>query len=146
MSYVPVPKDISKVKVKVLFGLTKRQILCFGLGAVFGIPFFLLTRKTLGNEASMILMVVIMMPFFFLGMFEKNGLPAELVARNIIRHAYWPGVRPYKTENLYEIISESEAEQIGGKTGGGKNTRDGKKGAKPTPAKYGREREKERAR
>ncbi|MCE0642438.1 PrgI family protein, partial [Clostridioides difficile] len=29
MAYVPVPKDLSKVKTKVAFNLTKRQILCF---------------------------------------------------------------------------------------------------------------------
>ncbi|MCX4203060.1 PrgI family protein, partial [Clostridioides difficile] len=28
MAYVPVPKDLSKVKTKVAFNLTKRQILC----------------------------------------------------------------------------------------------------------------------
>ena len=28
MAYVPVPKDLSKVKTKVAFNLTKRQIVC----------------------------------------------------------------------------------------------------------------------
>ena len=30
MAYVPVPKDLNAVKTKVMFNLTKRQILCFG--------------------------------------------------------------------------------------------------------------------
>lgn len=29
MAYVTVPKDLSKIKAKVLFGLTKRQLVCF---------------------------------------------------------------------------------------------------------------------
>lgn len=30
--YVPVPKDLTTVKTKVAFNLTKRQLICFGLG------------------------------------------------------------------------------------------------------------------
>jgi hypothetical protein len=108
MPYVPVPKDFSKVKVKILFGLTKRQIISFGLGALIGVPVFLLTRKALGNSTSMILMVVLMAPFFFLGMYERDGLPAEKMILSIIRTKYWPGIRCYKTENLYEYKSEKE--------------------------------------
>ena len=29
MAYVTIPKDLSKVQSKVLFGLTKRQVICF---------------------------------------------------------------------------------------------------------------------
>ena len=32
MPYVTVPKDVTKVKTKVLFNLTKRQLICFGGG------------------------------------------------------------------------------------------------------------------
>ena len=34
MAYVTVPKDLTHVKSKVLFGLTKRQLVCFGGGAL----------------------------------------------------------------------------------------------------------------
>ena len=34
MAYVTVPKDLSKIKNKVLFGLTKRQLVCFGSAAL----------------------------------------------------------------------------------------------------------------
>ena len=36
MAYVNVPKDLTKVKTKVLFNLTKRQLICFGSGALIG--------------------------------------------------------------------------------------------------------------
>ena len=35
-----VPKDLSKIKTKFLFGLTRRQCLFFGLGAAGGLPGF----------------------------------------------------------------------------------------------------------
>ena len=35
---VKVPSDLSRVKEKVAFGLTKRQFVCFSLAALIGIP------------------------------------------------------------------------------------------------------------
>ena len=37
MAYVPVPKDLTKVKTKVAFNLTKRQLVCFGCGALIDV-------------------------------------------------------------------------------------------------------------
>ena len=48
MAYVPVPKDLTKVKSKFLFNLTKRQVVCFGLGALVGVPVFFLTKGIIG--------------------------------------------------------------------------------------------------
>ena len=39
MAYVPVPKDLTKVKTKVMFNLTKRQLVCFSGGAAFRCSF-----------------------------------------------------------------------------------------------------------
>lgn len=41
MAYVSVPKDLTKVKNKVAFNLTKRQLICIGIGAAVGIPLML---------------------------------------------------------------------------------------------------------
>ena len=38
MPFVPVPKDLTRVKTKVAFNLTKRQLVCFGAGGLVGIP------------------------------------------------------------------------------------------------------------
>ena len=52
-------------------------------------------------------MIGLMLPCFFLAMFEKDGQPAEKVLRNFIRtRIYFPGKRPYKTENLYELLEK----------------------------------------
>lgn len=37
MAFVPVPKDLNRVKTKVMFNLTKRQIICFALAAAVGV-------------------------------------------------------------------------------------------------------------
>ena len=79
MAYVPVPKDLTKVKTKVALNLTKRQLIFFSLAAVVGIPFYLFMRKPIGSSIAAILMVTIMLPFFFMAMYEKDGLPFEKV-------------------------------------------------------------------
>lgn len=106
MPFVPVPKDLSKVKTKVALNLTKRQLICFGTAGAIGVPAYLLTRKSLGSEGAMLLMIGLMLPLFFLAMYEKDGQPAEKILRNILRTRLWPGKRPYITNNLYEIIEK----------------------------------------
>lgn len=106
---VPVPKDISGIKTKVALNLTKRQVLCFGGAAAVGVPFYFLTRKALGTEISAVIMVALMLPFFFLAMYEKNGFPAEKVIYFIIRQKFLvPGIRPYRSESIYRKLEERE--------------------------------------
>lgn len=108
MPYVPVPKDLSKVKTKVAFNLTKRQLICFGASAVIGIPTYLLSKGTIGNTAAVLLMIGCMLPGFFFGMHEKDGLPAEKILKNYIRSRICPSERIYQTDNLYRRMSRKE--------------------------------------
>lgn len=102
MAYVNVPNDLSKIKTKLAFNLTKRQLICFGAAAAIGVPLYLLTRGALGNSAALLLMLAVMLPAFLLAMYERDGLPLEKVLYHIIRAKYLrPGVRLYRTENIY---------------------------------------------
>lgn len=116
MAYVSVPNDLSKVKTKMAFNLTKRQLLCFGAAAVIGIPTYLFTRSAIGGTAAMLLMIVLMLPCFFFAMYERDGLPFEKVLRNIVRSKFlWPGTRPYQTSNFYSYLGtpRKEVTQLG---------------------------------
>ena len=77
MAYVTVPKDLSKVKTKFIFNLTKRQVFCFGCGILVGLPLFFLVRGSLPTTLSALLMIIVRMPFFMLALCEKNGEPLE---------------------------------------------------------------------
>lgn len=57
MAYVTVPKDLTKVKTKVLFNLTKRQLICFGAGALMGLPAFLFLKEPLGTSTATMVMM-----------------------------------------------------------------------------------------
>ena len=105
MAYVTIPKDLTKVKSKLLFGLTKRQLICFGSGALIGVPLFFLLRQPLGASVALMLMMLVMLPAFLLALYEKNGQPLEVVVRNILRVCFLrPKQRPYKTDDLYSAL------------------------------------------
>ena len=107
MAYVQVPKDLTRVKTKVMFNLTRRQLICFGLAGVVGVPVYLLARETFGTTFSACLMVVLMLPFFFFAMYEKDGRPLEKILMNIWRaRVQRPGIRIYQTDNLYAAIQQ----------------------------------------
>ena len=109
MAYVNVPKDLAKVKSKVLFNLTKRQLICFGSGALIGVPLFFLLRAPIGTSAAAMAMMIVMLPAFLLAMYERNGQPLEIVLRNIIRVSFLrPKVRPYKTNNFYAVLERQD--------------------------------------
>ena len=100
-----VPKDLSKIKTKFLFGLTRRQCLFFGLGAAVGLPVFFLLRKSVSSTAASMLMMGVMLPFFMFGIYEKNGQPLETVLRQMVETKWLrPRRRPYETDNTYAAL------------------------------------------
>jgi uncharacterized membrane protein YjjB (DUF3815 family) len=78
MAYVSVPKDLTKVKNKVAFNLTKRQLICIGIGAAMGIPSYFLLRNVMGNSNAATVMVLLMFigacyRHFYLPCTKKTG-------------------------------------------------------------------------
>ena len=92
MPYVPVPKDLTTIKTKVAFNLTKRQLICFGGAAAVG-------------SGAVMALVAAALPFFFFAMYEKNGQPLEKILKNFYNTRFKrPKVRPYQTNNLYAAL------------------------------------------
>ena len=50
MAFVSVPKDLTKVKNKIILNLTKRQLICLGIAAAVGLPFYFLSRELIGSS------------------------------------------------------------------------------------------------
>jgi hypothetical protein len=108
MAYVSIPKDLSRVKSKFLFNLTKRQGVCFGLGALTGVPAFFLAKDALGVSPSVLLMMLLMLPFFLLAMFERHGQPLEVLIRHFIQARFVrPRIRVWQNDNFYQTIERS---------------------------------------
>ena len=118
MAYVPVPKDLTKIKTKVILNLTKRQLICFGSGALLGVPLFFLAKPHMSVSTAALLMVLSMLPFFLLAMYERNGQPMEKMIYQVIQaKLIRPKRRPYRTDNFYaaverQIILDKEVKAI----------------------------------
>lgn len=119
-SYIAVPRDLTKVKSKVMFNLTKRQLICFGLAALIGVPSFFLLKKTGSISFAAMGMMIVMMPLFFIAMYQKNGQPLEVILIHFIQANFIrPKIRVYRTNNYYAALArqaraEREVERIVG--------------------------------
>lgn len=119
-SYIAVPRDLTKVKSKVMFNLTKRQLICFGLAALIGVPSFFLLKKTGSISFAAMGMMIVMMPLFFIAMYQKNGQPLEVILIHFIQANFIrPKIRVYRTDNYYAALArqaraEREVERIVG--------------------------------
>ena len=111
MAFVPVPKDLNRVKTKVMFNLTKRQLICFALAAAAGVPIFFLTKPSLGISTSAMLMVVIMLPFIFFALYEKDGQPAEKILGHVIKSMFLRDKCGHTARTTYTLRSSRKSKR-----------------------------------
>lgn len=117
-SYIAVPRDLTKIKSKIIFNLTKRQLICFSVAALLGVPSFFLLRNIGSTSMAAMGMMIIMMPLFFLAMYEKNGEQLEVIFSHFIQANFIrPKIRLYQTNNYYAALmrqarAEEEVNQI----------------------------------
>ena len=109
-AYIPVPRDLTRVKTKVFFNLTKRQLICFGAGALMGVPSFFLLKRIGSTSLAAMGMILIMLPMFLLAMYERDGQPLEVFAKHFIETKFIrPKIRPYQTNNYYDALMRTAA-------------------------------------
>ena len=85
-----------------LLNLTKRQLVCFSAGAALGVPLFFLLKAHTGVSTAAICMILLMLPFFLLAMYEHHGQPLEVMLRHVVESRFQrPKRRLYETNNLY---------------------------------------------
>ena len=88
-----------------LFGLTRRQLICFGAAVLVGVPLFFLLRNTVDSSTATLCMILVMLPFFLLAMYERHGQPLEVVIEQMVQAMFVrPKERPYQTNNFYAAI------------------------------------------
>jgi len=105
MPYVNIPKDMSKVKSKLAFNMTGRQLISVGLIAVTAIPAFLLTKDALGSTGAGLLAFLVGVPIFLTGNYEKDGQPFEKVLKNALNTFFLrKKKRPFESENYYTYL------------------------------------------
>lgn len=119
MAYVTVPKDLSKIKNKVVFNLTKHQLICIGIGTAMGIPIYFLTKDWIGTSNAASVMMMVMIPAFLFALYEKDGMYLEQILYNMYKVKFKnPPIRRYETINYYEAEPLKRARRTKSKKGG----------------------------
>ena len=107
---VAVPKELRGIKNKIVFNLTKRQLVCFGSGGFLGGCLYMATNDVVGTELSTFAMMIVLFPFLFLAMYEKEGFPAEKWLYLMLRQKFFTqGIRPYQSETIYSLEKREES-------------------------------------
>jgi len=88
------------------------------LSGLFLTSIFFLVKATGNVSLAALSMMIVMLPLFFLAMYEKDGQPLEVVVEHFIQTKFVrPKVRPYQTDNYYDALMrqyklEKEVERI----------------------------------
>ena len=123
MAYVPIPKDLEKIKTKVAFNLTRRQLIGFSLAGLVGFPTYLTAKKYLPNDISIIVMLVVTLPIFFITLYEKDTLVFEKYFKYFYLHKYYQPKRRVRKE----VHLEEKRKANKGLTNQTKKTKTGQK-------------------
>jgi len=97
--YVKLPVDMDNIKDTVIAGLTKRQLIFFGIGAAFGAGAFFLTKGIIGISGAVTALGAAAFPAVFCGMYIKNGIPFEKMFMLMLRFFRTPKKRVYIAKN-----------------------------------------------
>ncbi len=86
--------------------MTRRQLICFGAAVLVGVPLFFLLKNRVASSAATLCMILVMLPFFLLAMYEKHGQPLEVILGQMIQAMFVkPKLRPYATNNFYAAVA-----------------------------------------
>ncbi|WMJ83151.1 PrgI family protein [Oscillospiraceae bacterium MB24-C1] len=140
MPYVNIPKDLSGVQAKLMFGLTKRGLIVAALAVVVYLPLYFFLKSIIGGGAVWLMMLLAAPPFIW-GLYPvHDSRPIEKIVFNFLRVHLKPQVRPYRTENLYacmelagkieEVIEDADADAQSAENEGHKKSRSLRKAAK----------------
>ena len=112
MAYVPIPKDLKRVKTKVAFNLTKRQLIGFSIAGLLGFSAYIFVRKLVPNDIAVLFLITATLPVFFITLFEKDGLVFEQYFKLIYLHKFY---QPQKRVRK-EVYLEQEKKNSANKT------------------------------
>jgi hypothetical protein len=109
MAYVSVPKDLNAVKTKVLLNRPNGSS-SVSAGALIGVPLFFILKNHIATSGAALCMMIVMLPAFLLGMYEKNGQPLEKIIRNIVQvHSCAPSSDRIRTNNFYAVLERQDS-------------------------------------
>lgn len=93
---ISIPTDLKKIQSKLFFGLTKRQLIGFGLALLVGITIFLIF-KNINLDIAMYVLFFSTAPILFATIYQKDNMYIEQWIKLMIEQKYLnPNKRYYK--------------------------------------------------
>jgi hypothetical protein len=103
---VPIPKELKTIKSKLFFGLTKRQLIGFGIALCLGLPVFFML-KSFSLDLAMYGLFLTAVPIIFGTIFIKDGMPAEAWLKVFIEYKYLnPQKRYFRVSKRNKELAE----------------------------------------
>ena len=113
---VSVPKELKKIKSKLFFGLTKRQLIGFGLAIAIGLITFFFFREISNLDIAMYALFFAVAPIFFITIYSKDGMTAEKWIKLILEYKYLnPLRRTFKINSKNKDIAMERGIKFGKK-------------------------------
>ena len=104
--YIKIPRDLNDLKEKVVFGLTKRQLICIGAAAAIAIPLYYLMYKSIGSSDAIRIAGFAAAPAVFFGFYVKNGITLEKTLKYFWEFTKKPKKLTFRSVNIYTAIEE----------------------------------------
>jgi len=104
MIEVRIPKEIKEYKEKLFFGLTLRQCICTALALSISVPFYIFSKGYLHEEIRSWGVIIVALPLMLIGFFTYNQMTFEQFFIELIKMYVNPQKRPFKQENIYQVI------------------------------------------
>lgn len=84
---VAIPKELKHVKAKLFMGLTKRQLIGFGLAIALSVPTFILF-KNISIDLAMFSLFLVATPIIFGTMYQKDNMKSETWLKLFLEYKY----------------------------------------------------------
>lgn len=107
---IDVPQDFGEIKQKFLLGLTKRQCVFFGLGAVTGIGSYFGAKNFIDSDIAIYLIFICGAPFFAFAFKPKaTNMYLEERIKIMVDYHRSEKLKIYQTESTFEKIDRQIA-------------------------------------
>lgn len=111
---VSIPKELKTIKSKLIFGLTKRQLIGFSIALGLGLPVFFLLKK-FSLDVAMYGLFFTALPVIFGTIYTKDGMNGETWVKLFIEYRYLnPKGRYFKVSKKNRKLAE-ERNMLNGK-------------------------------
>lgn len=93
---ISIPQDLNRIQSKLFFGLTKRQLIGFGIGLIAGILIFIFVQN-INIDLAMYALFIVSAPIIFATIYQKDNMYIEQWIKILIEQKYLnPNKRYYK--------------------------------------------------